>query len=250
MDIITKYTKEAGVRDLDRNISTIVRKIVTNYVKELNSPIKTIIKKSDLVKYLGPAKYDLKNNIVTMQAGLVNGLAYTTVGGLVMPIESTIYSGKGNVNITGMLGQSMEESISVALSYIKSKKKEFHLEKINFDKSDIHIHFLEGAIKKDGPSAGIAITTSLLSLLLNIEVDRKIGMTGEISLRGDVLKIGGLKEKIIAAYNDGIKRIFIPYENNGELSEIPKLIREAIRIVPIKNYNEIFIKLFKEKIEN
>lgn len=250
MDIITKYTKEAGVRDLDRNISTIVRKIVTNSVKELNSPIKTIIKKSDLVKYLGPAKYDLKNNIVTMQAGLVNGLAYTTVGGLVMPIESTIYSGKGNVNITGMLGQSMEESISVALSYIKSKKKEFHLEKINFDKSDIHIHFLEGAIKKDGPSAGIAITTSLLSLLLNIEVDRKIGMTGEISLRGDVLKIGGLKEKIIAAYNDGIKRIFIPYENNGELSEIPKLIREAIRIVPIKNYDEIFVKLFKEKIEN
>ncbi len=247
MDIITKYTKEAGVRDLDRNISTIVRKIVTNSVKELNSPIKTIVKKSDLVKFLGPPKYDIKNNVVTMQAGLVNGLAYTSVGGIVMPIESTIYSGKGKVNITGMLGQSMEESISVALSYIKSKKKEFRIEKVNFDKSDIHIHFLEGAIKKDGPSAGAAITTSLLSLLLGIEIDRKVAMTGEISLRGDILKIGGLKEKIIAAYNDGIKKIFIPYENSGELNDIPKLVKDSLKIILVKNYSDIFKYLFKEK---
>ena len=247
MDIITKYTKEAGVRDLDRNISTIVRKIVTNSVKELNSPIKIIIKKSDLVKYLGPAKYDIKNSISTMGIGLVNGLAYTNVGGLVMPIESTVYSGKGNLKITGMLGQTMEESIEVALSYIKSKKKEFRIEKVNFDKLDIHIHFLEGAIKKDGPSAGIAITTSLISLLLGRTVDKTIAMTGEISLRGDVLKIGGLKEKIIAAYNEGIKRIFIPYGNNIDLQEIPKLVRESMRIVPIKNYSEIFGKLFKEE---
>ena len=246
MDIITKYTKEAGVRDLDRNISTIVRKIVTNSVKELNSPIKTIVKKSDLVKYLGPAKYDIKNNVVTMQVGLVNGLAYTNVGGTVMPIESTIYAGKGDLKITGMLGQTMEESISVALSYIKSKKKDFKIEKVNFEKSDIHIHFLEGAIKKDGPSAGVAITTSLVSLLLNKEVDRTIAMTGEISLRGDILKIGGLKEKIIAAYNEGIKMIFIPYENNGELNEIPKLVKDSIKIVTVKNYSEIFNKIFGE----
>ena len=201
-----------------------------------------------MVKYLGPSKYDVKNNIVTMQTGLVNGLAYTSVGGLVMPVESTIYPGKGNLKITGMLGQTMEESISVALSYIKSKKKEFRIDKVNFDKSDIHIHFLEGAIKKDGPSAGVAITTSLISLLLDREVDRTVAMTGEISLRGDVLKVGGLKEKIIAAYNEGINRIFIPHENNSELDEIPKLVRESIRIVPIKNYSEIFNKLFKEEI--
>ena len=141
----------------------------------------------------------------------------------------------------------MEESISVALSYIKSKKKEFRIEKVNFDKSDIHIHFLEGAIKKDGPSAGAAITTSLLSLLLGIEIDRKVAMTGEISLRGDILKIGGLKEKIIAAYNDGIKKIFIPYENNGELNDIPKLVKDSVKIILVKNYSDIFKYLFKEK---
>jgi len=247
MDIITKYTKEAGVRDLDRNISTIVRKIVTNSVKELNSPIKTTVKKSDLIKFLGPAKYDLKNQVVTYQSGLVNGLAYTTVGGMVMPVEAAIYPGKGELKITGMLGQVMEESISVALSYIKSNKKEFGVEKVNFDKSDIHIHFLEGAIKKDGPSAGIAITTSLISLLLDEKVDKTVAMTGEISLRGDILKIGGLKEKIIAAYNNGIKKVFIPYENNVDVNEIPKMVRDEIKIIPVKNYLEVFNKLFKKE---
>lgn len=247
MDIITKYTKEAGVRDLDRNISTIVRKIVTNSVKELNSPIKTTVKKSDLIKFLGPAKYDLKNQVVTYQSGLVNGLAYTTVGGMVMPVEAAIYPGKGELKITGMLGQVMEESISVALSYIKSNKKEFGVEKVNFDKSDIHIHFLEGAIKKDGPSAGIAITTSLISLLLDEKVDKTVAMTGEISLRGDILKIGGLKEKIIAAYNNGIKKVFIPHENNVDVNEIPKMVRDEIKIIPVKNYLEVFNKLFKKE---
>ena len=247
MDIITKYTKEAGVRDLDRNISTIVRKIVTNSVKELNSPIKTTVKKSDLIKFLGPAKYDLKNQVVTYQSGLVNGLAYTTVGGMVMPVEAAIYPGKGELKITGMLGQVMEESISVALSYIKSNKKEFGVEKVNFDKSDIHIHFLEGAIKKDGPSAGIAITTSLISLLLDEKVDKTVAMTGEISLRGDILKIGGLKEKIIAAYNNGIKKVIIPHENNVDVNEIPKMVRDEIKIIPVKNYLEVFNKLFKKE---
>ena len=247
MAIITKYTKEAGVRDLDRNISTIVRKIVTNSVKELNSPIKTTVKKSDLIKFLGPAKYDLKNQVVTYQSGLVNGLAYTTVGGMVMPVEAAIYPGKGELKITGMLGQVMEESISVALSYIKSNKKEFGVEKVNFDKSDIHIHFLEGAIKKDGPSAGIAITTSLISLLLDEKVDKTVAMTGEISLRGDILKIGGLKEKIIAAYNNGIKKVFIPHENNVDVNEIPKMVRDEIKIIPVKNYLEVFNKLFKKE---
>ncbi len=246
MDIINKYTKEAGVRDLERNLSTIVRKIVTNSVKEMNSPIKTIVKKSDLVKYLGPAKYDMKNNIVTMQVGLVNGLAYTPVGGMVMPVESTIYDGKGEIKVTGMLGKIMEESIAVALSFIKSKKKELRLKDLNINKKDIHIHFLEGAIKKDGPSAGIAITTSLISLFLDREVDRDIAMTGEISLRGDVLKVGGLKEKIIAAYNEGIKKVYIPYENGCELEEIPKLVRDSIKIIPIKNYLDLFNKVFKE----
>ena len=190
-------------------------------------------------------KRGVENNIITVKSGLVNGLAYTSVGGSVMPIESSIFNGKGNIIMTGMLGQVMEESINIALSYIKSSDDIVKRSGINLDKKDIHIHFLEGAIKKDGPSAGIAITTSLISLLLDKEIDNKIAMTGEMSLRGDVLKIGGLKEKILAAYNDGINRIFIPYENSSELDEIPELVRKSIRIVPVKNYLEIYNKLFK-----
>lgn len=244
MEIINRYTKEAGVRDLQRNLSTIVRKIVTKSVKELNSPIKTTIKKTDLIKYLGTAKYDVKSNNYTYTKGLVNGLAYTTVGGMVMPIESVFYDGDGKLKITGMIGQSMDESINVALSYIKSQKDEFKVNDYYFSKKDLHIHFLEGAIKKDGPSAGIAVVTSLLSLVLNKQINPNIAMTGEISLRGDILKIGGLKEKIIGAYNQGIKKIFIPYENTSDLEELPKEINDEIKIIPVKNYQEIFNALF------
>ena len=244
LEIINRYTKEAGVRDLQRNLSTIVRKVVAKSVREINSPIKVTIRKSDLQKYLGPYKYDIKNEIVTMAVGLVNGLAYTQAGGLVMPIEASMYDGKGNFKVTGMLGQTMDESVEVALSYIKSKASDFLVNDYYFEHKDIHIHFLDGAVKKDGPSAGVAITTSLLSLFLNKEVARDIAMTGEISLRGDVLKVGGLKEKLIGAYNDGVKTIFIPYTNQCDIEEIPKIVREEIKIIPVKNYNEIFNAIF------
>ena len=244
MEIINRYTKEAGVRDLQRNLSTIVRKIVTKSVKEANSPIKVIVKKSDLQKYLGPYKYDIGNDALSQNVGLVNALAYTPMGGVVLPIEVTMYDGKGEFKVTGMLGQSMDESVSVALSYIKSKKDEFEVNDYYFTNKDIHIHFLEGAVKKDGPSAGVSITTSLLSLFLKKEVPRNIAMTGEISLRGDVLKVGGLKEKIIGAYNDGIKKIFVPYSNSCDLEEIPKIVKDEIKIVLVKNYKEIFKAIF------
>ena len=245
LEIINRYTKEAGVRDLQRNISTIVRKVVTKSVKELNSPIKITIKKSDLQNFLGPYKYEIKNENVTKDIGLVNGLAYTTVGGMVLPVEAVLYKGTGEVKATGMLGQVMDESIKVALSYIKSKKELFKIELKDLEKQDIHIHFLEGAIKKDGPSAGVAIVTSLLSLLLSKKVSESIAMTGEISLRGDVLKIGGLKEKLIAAYNNGIKKVFVPYENSSDLSEIPVEVKEDMKIILVKNYKEIFNTIFK-----
>ena len=244
MDIINKYTKEAGVRDLQRNLSTIVRKIVTTSVKEYNSPIKVVIKKSDLVKYLGPVKYDVKGEVQTWEPGLVNGLAYTPYGGLVMPVEIAIYDGTGEFKITGMVGKTMEESINVALSYIKSLKDTFGLEKKTFDKKDIHIHFLEGSIKKDGPSAGIAVVTSILSLLLGKKISKTVAMTGEITLRGDILKVGGLKEKIIGAYNEGIKKIYIPFENGSDLEELPKEILDYVKIIKVKNYSEIFKALF------
>lgn len=245
LEIINRYTKEAGVRDLGRNLSTIVRKIVTTSVKELNSPIKVSLKKSDLPTYLGPYKYDIKNEIITKMPGLVNALAYTPMGGLVLQVESSMYAGKGNFKITGNVGQTMDESVAVALSYIRSNQNLFKIKNFDYETRDFHIHFLEGAQKKDGPSAGVAITTSLLSLLLNKIVPLTVGMTGEISLRGDVLKIGGLKEKIIGAYNNGIKKIFIPNENSADIETIPKEILEEIEIVLVKNYKEIFSCLFK-----
>lgn len=245
MEIINRYTKEAGVRDLQRNLSTIVRKVVTKSVKEANTPIKMVVKKQDLKKYLGPYKYDIGNSAITNYVGLVNALAYTPMGGTVLPVEATMYDGKGEFKITGMVGQCMDESVNVALSYIKSNKSLFHVSKDSLTNHDIHIHFLEGAIKKDGPSAGVSIVTSLLSLLLNKEIAKDVAMTGEISLRGDVLKVGGLKEKLIGAYNDGIKEIFIPYTNSCDLDEIPEVVKDKVKIMLVKNYKEIFNYLFK-----
>ena len=243
-EIINRYTKEAGVRDLQRCLSSIVRKIVTKSVKEANSPIKVVLKKQDLLDYLGPYKYDLKKDVSNSTVGLVNGLAFTPMGGMVLPIECTMYNGKGNFKITGMIGQTMDESINVALSYIKSRNKDFKIDYSLFDK-DFHIHFLDGAIKKDGPSAGVAVVTALISLLLNKKVPKNVAMTGEISLRGDVLKIGGLKEKIIGAYNEDIKKIFIPDGNICDLEEVPQIVKDEVEIIPIKNYKEIFNALFK-----
>lgn len=245
MEIINRYTKEAGVRDLERHLSTIVRKLVTKSVKESNSPIKTTIKKSDLNKLLGPYKYDIGTTPITSHTGLVNAIAYTPMGGVVLPVETILFDGDGKFNITGMIGQTMEESVNVAISFIKSNKDEYKIDSKLFTKKDIHIHFLEGAIKKDGPSAGVAITTGLLSLYLNKEVPSHIAMTGEISLRGDVLKVGGIKEKVIGAYNEGIKKIYIPFANTCDLEELPKIIKEEIKIKTVKNYQEIFNDLFK-----
>ena len=244
MEVINRYTKEAGVRDLQRNLSTIVRKIVTKSVREVNSPIKVTVKKSDLNEYLGPYKYDIKNEAITNHIGMVNALAYTPMGGMVMPVEATLFDGKGEFKVTGMIGQAMDESVNVAISYIKANHSEFNLTEKIFKNKDIHIHFLEGAIKKDGPSAGVSIATALISLLANIEVPKDIAMTGEISLKGDVLKVGGLKEKIIGAYNDGVKKIFIPYTNACDLSEIPKVIKDKVKIILVKNYKEIFNAIF------
>ena len=242
--LIENYTKEAGVRELNRVLSTIIRKVVTKtIIEKIKLPI--VITKKLIIEYLGSPKYSLSNLNNTLNPGLVNGLAYTPVGGLVMPIESCLYEGKGNFTTTGMLGQSMSESIKVALSYLRSHSADYKLNDYYFNTKDIHLHALEGAIPKDGPSAGVAITTSILSLILNKPVAKDIAMTGEISLRGDVLEIGGLKEKILGAYNTGIKTIFIPNDNIHDLEEIPKKVLDVIEIIPVNNYIEIYNKLFK-----
>ena len=242
-EIIKKYTKESGVRELNRLLNTIVRKIVVHSEED---KIKVTVKKGDLINYLGQIKYDESvygnSNII----GLVNGLAYTPYGGLVLPIEASSYEGDGKFEVTGMLGKAMNESVNVALSYVKANKDNFKINDYYFKTKDFHIHFLEGAIPKDGPSAGVAITTALISLLLNKKVDKNIAMTGEISLKGNILKIGGLKEKIIGAYNANIKTVIIPKSNHADLEDVPQKVKEKINIVEVTNYNEVFNLIFNK----
>lgn len=240
-EIIKKYTKESGVRELNRLLNTIVRKIV---VENYDEAIKVTVKKNEIVKYLGQIKYDEATNITFNESGLVNGLAYTPFGGLVLPIEISSFEGEGKFEVTGMLGKVMNESVNVALSYIKANKDNLKINDYYFKTKDLHIHFLEGAVPKDGPSAGIAITSAIVSLLLNKKVDKTIAMTGEISLKGNVLKIGGLKEKIIGAYNNNIKTVIIPASNHADLEDVPEKVKEKINIVEVSTYTEVYNLIF------
>ena len=183
----------------------------------------------------------IKNN----EVGIVNGLAYTVFGGDVLPIEVTYYKGNGKLLLTGSLGEVMKESAKIALSYIKTKAKEFKIDFKMFEENDIHIHVPEGAVSKDGPSAGVTLTTALISLFTNKKVASDIAMTGEITLRGKVLPIGGLKEKIIGAKRNGIKKIYIPVDNKKDLDDINKELKESIKFVLVNKYIDIYRDIFK-----
>lgn len=240
--IIEKYTKEAGVRELERVISSILRKIA---VKVLNKEIKEIeITEKNIDEYLGKEKYNLLKNDNNLP-GVVNGLAYTPFGGVTLPIEVSFYKGKGNIILTGSLGEVMKESASISIGYIKSKAKKFGIKDSFFENNDIHINAVEAAIPKDGPSAGIALTSAIISSIKGIKIPNNYAMTGEITLMGNVLKIGGLKEKTIGAYNSNIDTVFIPKENEKEIEDIPKEIKDKIKIILVNNYIDIYKKLFK-----
>ena len=172
-------------------------------------------------------------------------MAYTIFGGDILQIEANLYKGKGELILTGSLGDVMRESCRIALSYIKANTKEFKIDEKLLEENDIHIHVPEGAVNKDGPSAGITITTALISLLKKKEVDNKIAMTGEITLRGRVLPIGGLKEKVIGAHRAGVRKIFIPTENKKDLEEIPEEVKKDIKFILVDNYKDIYKKIFK-----
>ena len=245
LKIIRNYTKEAGVRELTRQIDTVIRKIVTSIVVNNIKVNELNITLDNLEQYLGKEKYHVSNINNDSKVGVVNGLAYTNYGGDVLPIEVTYFKGNGELKLTGSLGNVMKESALIALDYIKSNAKKFD---INYDKlaqNDIHIHVPEGAIPKDGPSAGIALTTALISAFTDKLVSSKLAFTGEITLRGEVLKIGGLKEKCIGAYRNNIEKIIIPYDNESDLDEIPKEIKEKIKFVTVKNYEEVSKEVWK-----
>ena len=244
MTIIRNYTKEAGVRELQRTIATLLRKIVKKILLNTDDSFFSIEKK-DIEKFLGKPKYSYQEKATKGEAGIVNGLAYTIFGGDVLPIEVTSFKGKGELILTGSLGEVMQESCQIAFSYIKSNAKKYNLDPKFLSENDIHIHVPEGAVNKDGPSAGITVTTAIISLLKNSSISNDIAMTGEITLRGRVLAIGGLKEKVIGAQRAGIKKIFIPKDNEKDLDDIPKEIIDDVKFITIKNYQELYKKIFK-----
>ncbi len=235
--IIRNYTREAGVRQLGRHISTIARKTVTKILKD---DIKKVsVTNKNVGEFLGKELYSYGNKEGKDQIGVATGLAYTQFGGDILPIEVTFYPGKGRVVLTGKLGDVMKESAQIALSYIKSNHKKFGVDLKLIQENDIHVHVPEGAVPKDGPSAGITLATAMISALTNKPVRKDVGMTGEITLRGLVLPIGGLKEKSLSAHRSGLTTIIIPRENEKDIEDIPQEVRDMIEFVPVKNYSEV-----------
>ena len=235
--IIRHYTRESGVRNLEREISKIARKLVKKI--DNNEKVNNPINEKDLKDLLGVQKYNYGEIEEANRVGVVTGLAWTEVGGEILKIESAIMPGKGKMQITGKLGDVMQESVKAAKSYIRSKSLDFGIIPPVFDKKDFHIHVPEGATPKDGPSAGVGMVTSIISAITEIPVKKDVAMTGEITLRGLVLPIGGLKEKLLAAHRAGIKKVLIPIENKKDLIEVPKTVLDSIEIVPVKNVEEV-----------
>ena len=236
-NIIRHYTRESGVRNLEREISKVARKLVKKIdnKEKVNNPIN----EKDLKDLLGVQKFKYGEIEEENRIGVVTGLAWTEVGGEILKIESAVMPGKGKMQITGKLGDVMQESVKAAKSYIRSKSLEFGIIPPIFDKKDFHIHVPEGATPKDGPSAGISMVTSIISAITEIPVNKNVAMTGEITLRGLVLPIGGLKEKLLAAHRAGIKKVLIPTDNQKDLVEVPKTILDNIEIIPVKNVEEV-----------
>lgn len=241
LEIINNYTKEAGVRELNRLLDKIIRKIIV--LNNDNEDLKITLKETDLKKYLGNKKFEniLNNNVIP---GKINGLAFTPYGGMVMQIESCMYEGTGRIKTTGSLGAVIKESVEVAISYLQANKDLLKINDYYFKTKDIHVHMLDGATKKDGPSAGSAITLAILSLILNKAVNNNIALTGEMSLSGDILPIGGLKEKIIGAYNSGISIVFVPKKNHNDLDNIPEEVKKKISIIEVNNFIEVYNNIF------
>ena len=236
-ELIDSYTREAGVRSLERTIASICRKVAKAVVEDDST--KVTVTKNNLETYLGPKKFRGDELQKTDEVGLVNGLAWTSVGGELLPIEVAVMQGNGKIELTGNLGNVMKESAKTAITCIRTRAAELGIPEDFYAKMDIHIHVPEGAIPKDGPSAGIAMGTAITSALTNIAIHHNVAMTGEITLQGRVLPIGGLKEKTMAAYRAGITDVIIPKDNESDLSEIEEVVRKAIRFHPVKKIDEV-----------
>jgi ATP-dependent Lon protease len=237
LTMIRRYTREAGVRNLDRELSTLIRKAVKELMTSKKKSVK--VTNANLSDYLGVPKFRYGEVEQNDQVGVVTGLAWTEVGGELLTIEGVMMPGKGKMTVTGNLRDVMKESISAAASYVRSRAVDFGIEPPLFDRRDIHVHVPEGATPKDGPSAGVAMVTAIVSVMSGIPARRDVAMTGEITLRGRVLPIGGLKEKLLAALRGGIKTVLIPEENAKDLVEIPDSVKNALEIVPVSLMDEV-----------
>ncbi len=245
-DIVRYYTREAGVRSLEREISKLCRKTIKQSLTS-KTTIKAVINADNLHDYLGVRKYTFGLAEKANRVGQVSGLAWTEVGGDLLTVEAVALGGKGNVRHTGKLGDVMQESVAAAVSVVRARAKRLGIRPDFYEKHDLHLHFPEGAVPKDGPSAGIAITTAIVSALTGIPVLANVGMTGEITLRGEVLGIGGLKEKLLAAHRGGLTTVLIPESNVKDLAEIPENVKNVIEIIPVKWIEEVLARALERE---
>ncbi|KKP85740.1 MAG: Lon protease, partial [Candidatus Roizmanbacteria bacterium GW2011_GWA2_35_8] len=244
--IIRRYTREAGVRELERQVATVFRKIAREIVE--NKFKSKIVGNPDLHKYLGPFKYSSQMIEEKDTIGISTGLAWTQAGGDILFIEVAIMPGKGSLTLTGQLGDVMKESCQAALSYVRARYKKFGLKEDFYSKIDIHVHVPEGAVPKDGPSAGLAITTAMISALTKTPTKRTVAMTGEITLRGRALEIGGVKEKVIAAHRAGIKTVILPKDNKKDLEDIPDYVLKGLEFIYVEHMDQVLKIVLKNKI--
>jgi len=236
--IIQRYTREAGVRNLEREISSVCRKVARKVVTE-GKTFSEEITPDKVTQYLGVPRYRKTMAEESNEIGIATGLAWTEVGGEILVTEATLMSGKGHLTLTGKLGDVMQESAQAAMSYVRSKSEEFGIPKDFNRRTDVHVHVPEGAIPKDGPSAGITLATALVSALARVPVRKDVAMTGEITLRGKVLPIGGVKEKLLAAHRAGIKNLIIPKDNEKDLADIPKNVLDTLNVFMVQTMDEV-----------
>ena len=235
--IVREYTFEAGVRNLDRELANIARKTARKVAEGKRYPRE--VNADQLADYLGPPKFSVGRAEARDEVGIATGVAYTEAGGDVLPIEVALLDGKGNLTLTGQLGEVMRESIQAALSYTRSRAQALKIDLKAFEKTDVHVHVPEGGIAKDGPSAGITVATALISAFTRRPVRREVGMTGEITLRGRVLPIGGMKEKVMAAQRAGLKIMILPRKNQKDMVDIPPKIRDELKFVLVEHMDEV-----------
>jgi ATP-dependent Lon protease len=235
--IINEYTYEAGVRNLEREIGRVCRKVARLKAEKKTFPSR--IGDASIEKYLGPPEYSPTDKETEDQVGVATSIAWTMAGGDIMPIEVALTEGKGNLQITGQIGEVMQESAQAALTYLKSRAKSFGLKGEDFEDMDVHIHVPEGAIPKDGPSAGITLATAVISAFTGRKVRKDVGMTGEVTLRGRVLPIGGVRNKVLAAHRNGLKTVLLPSRNQKDLVDVPKKVKDDLELIFVKHMDDV-----------